>query len=127
MKRLLLDAHTLIWWDMASPELGRRARQTIQDAEAVFVSAATEWELSIKAALGKLSLSRSILEAVEDAGFIPLPVSFKHAHQVRSLKPIHRDPFDRILVAVALSESLTLVSADSIVQKYRVSVLNARE
>jgi len=69
MNRLLLDSTTIVWWDDGSAELGAAARKMIQDAEAVYVSAASEWELSIKAALSKIVLRRSILEATIAAGF----------------------------------------------------------
>jgi PIN domain nuclease of toxin-antitoxin system len=98
----------------------------IQDAEAVYVSAASEWELSIKAALNKLILRRSILEATMAAGFESLPISFQHAQTVRQLKPIHKDPFDRLLVAVAMVEGLALVSSDPVLAEYPISVVDAR-
>jgi PIN domain nuclease of toxin-antitoxin system len=124
---LLLDTHVLIWWDSDSDELGKSARREIQDASTVFVSAASEWEITIKATLGRVTLERSILEAVESAVFLPLPVSFEHARAVRQLKPIHKDPFDRLLVAVAIVEGLTLVSGDDVLANYPVSFLDARK
>ena len=126
MSRLLLDAQTVVWWDNDSPALGKSARHTIRSAHSVYVSAASEWELAIKAALGKLTLRRTILEAVTDAGFEPLAISFQHVQAVRRLKPIHKDPFDRLLVAVALTEELTLVSSDPILAQYPVRVIEAR-
>lgn len=126
MNRLLLDAHTILWWDTASPALGENARKAIRNAGSVYVSAASEWELAIKAGLGKIALRRSILDAALDAGFEPLPVRFEHAQAVRSLKPIHRDPFDRLLVAVTLVEGLTLVSSDSVMAQYPIRVIEAR-
>ena len=71
MKRLLLDAHTMIWWDIGSPQLGANAKKTIRNAEFVGVSAASEWELCIKAGLGKVELRRSMFEAALAAGFEP--------------------------------------------------------
>jgi PIN domain nuclease of toxin-antitoxin system len=126
MNRLLLDSNTIVWWDDGSAELGAAARKTIQDAEAVYVSAASEWELSIKAALSKIVLRRSILEATIAAGFEPLPISFQHAQAVRELKPIHKDPFDRMLVAVARVEGLALVSADPVLAEYPIPFIDAR-
>ncbi len=126
MNRLLLDAHTILWWDTGSKELGENAERTIRNAGYVCVSAASEWELAIKAAIGKVALKRSILDAARDAGFEPLPITFQHAQAVRSLKPIHRDPFDRLLVATALTEGLTLVSSDSFLAQYPITVLDAR-
>ena len=93
MDRLLLDAHTVIWWDSGSKLLGANAMKAIQNATAVFVSAASEWELAIKAGLGKVSLQRSILQATLEAGFEPLAISFQHAQAVRGLRQIHKDPY----------------------------------
>jgi PIN domain nuclease of toxin-antitoxin system len=126
MSRLLLDAHALLWWDTDSPSLGKHAERAIREANAVYVSAASEWELAIKAALGKLTLRRSLLDATLDAGFEPLPVSFHHAQAVRMLKGIHKDPFDRLLVAVAMVEGLTLVSSDDLLARYPIPVIEAR-
>jgi len=126
MNRLLLDSNTIVWWDDGSAELGAAARKRIQDAEAVYVSAVSEWELSIKAALSRIVLRRSILEATTAAGFEPLAISFEHAQAVLGLKPIHRDPFDRLLVAVAIVEGLTLVSSDPVLAEYPISFIDAR-
>lgn len=126
MSRLLLDSSTIVWWDAGSTELGAAARKRIQAAEAVYVSAASEWELSIKAALSKIVLRRSILEATIAAGFTPLPISFQHAQAERELKPIHKDPFDRMLVATAIHEGLALVSSDPILAEYPISFIDAR-
>jgi len=126
VSRLLLDAQTVVWWDLASPALGERAKAAIRTADTVYVSAASEWELAIKAGLGKVQLRRTILEATLDAGFEPLPISFHHAQAVRTLKPIHRDPFDRLLVATAMVEGLTLVSSDTLLAQYPIPVIDAR-
>ena len=104
----------------------QNATKAIRSASSVYVSAVSEWELAIKAALGKITLRRSILEAALDAGFEPLAISFQHAQAVRTLRPIHKDPFDRMLVAVALVEGLTLVSSDSRLAQYPISVIEAR-
>ena len=127
MRRLLLDAHVVVWWDIGSPALGENATKTIRDASSVYVSAVSEWELAIKAGLGKVKLRRSIMEAALDAGFELLPISFEHAQTVRSLKPIHRDPFDRLLVAVALVEALALVSSDPLLSQYPITIIDARQ
>jgi PIN domain nuclease of toxin-antitoxin system len=124
--RLLLDAQAVVWWDSASPSLGTEAAKAIRSASAVYVSAVSEWELCIKAALGRVALRRSILDATRDAGFEPLAITFDHVQAVRPLKPIHRDPFDRLLVAVAIVEGLTLVSSDPVLARYPVRVLDAR-
>jgi PIN domain nuclease of toxin-antitoxin system len=126
VSRLLLDAHTVVWWDSDSPALGEKARSAIERASSVYVSAASEWELAIKAQLGKVTLRRTLLEAARDAGFELLAITFEHVQAVRRLKPIHKDPFDRLLVAVALTEELTLVSSNPILERYPIRVIEAR-
>jgi PIN domain nuclease of toxin-antitoxin system len=121
-----LDTQVVVWWDEGSRKLGENAKKAILNASWVCVSAASEWELAIKAAIGKAVLRRSILEAAVDAGFEALPILFEHAQAVRSLKPIHRDPFDRLLVAVARVEGVSLVSADTFLDQYPVTVIDAR-
>lgn len=123
MNRLLLDTQVAIWADSDSPRLRADARDVIRNANVVYVSAASEWELAIKAALGKLIFKRSILESAVEAGFEPLAITFQHAQAVRLLKPIHSDPFDRLLVAVASVENLTLVTSDPLLARYPISVL----
>ncbi|HUQ15922.1 MAG TPA: type II toxin-antitoxin system VapC family toxin [Gemmatimonadales bacterium] len=122
--RLLLDTHVLIWWDEGR-RLAPAARQAIRDAEEVFVSAASAWEISIKIALGRLRPSRTVEEAAADSGFIELPVTFRHASRVGTLPLHHRDPFDRLLAAQAEVESLTLVTRDPAFEPYGVEVLRA--
>jgi PIN domain nuclease of toxin-antitoxin system len=116
--RLLLDTHVLLW-ALASPsKLPVRFRREL-DAALVFVSAASIWEVAIKAALGKLEADPAeVLDAVEPAGFELLPVSGAHAARVATLPLLHRDPFDRLLVAQALCEPLVLVTNDRAVLPY---------
>ena len=110
---LLLDTEVLIWWDANDKRLGEKARTLIRDAEAVYVSAASAWEISIKVALGKLRTSRLPSAAVADSDFRTLPVTFEHAEAVLALPAHHRDPFDRLIVAAAQVERLAVVSSDS--------------
>jgi PIN domain nuclease of toxin-antitoxin system len=127
VKALLLDTEVLIWWDTNDKRLGQKARASIQDADDVFVSAASAWEISIKSALGKLQAARQPSEAVADAGFQSLPVTFEHAEAVLELPAHHRDPFDRLIVAAARIESLTVVSSDSQFRLYDVPLIDARD
>jgi PIN domain nuclease of toxin-antitoxin system len=93
-------------------------------ARMVYVSAVAVWETTIKAALGKLSLPLDDLEAtIEAAGFGALPVTVAHALEVRRLPPLHRDPFDRLLIAQARHEQLTLVTRDAAIRRYPVDTL----
>jgi PIN domain nuclease of toxin-antitoxin system len=111
--RLLLDTHIYLWTIAGSRNLTKAARKLIKDADEVFVSSASIWEVSIKIGLGKLNADiRHVIAEIEDGGFKELPVRAAHAALVCNLPDIHRDPFDRILVAQALSEPLRLITAD---------------
>ncbi len=122
--KVLLDTHVLIWWD-AGQKLSSAARKAIQQADDVYVSVASAWEIAIKASLGKISSKRSVSQATAECGFLELPVTFVHAQQVATLPTIHRDPFDRMLVAQAIVEGLTLVTRDPAIKRYRVSMIVA--
>ena len=126
MKRLLLDTEALIWWDANDPGLGGHARARIQDAVEVYVSAASAWEVTIRLAIGKLRTTRSPARAVEDAGFHQLPVTFEHAAAVSTLPSRHADPFDRLIIAVARTEHLTVVTSDRQFEGYDVPLVDAR-
>ena len=122
--RLLLDTHVLIWWDEGR-RLSAPARRAITDADEVFVSAASAWEVAIKVGLGRLRPTRTVEDAVEESGFAELPVTFQHASRVASLPPHHRDPFDRLLAAQAEVEGLTLVTRDPAFEPYEIDLLRA--
>ncbi len=122
--RLLLDTHVLIWWD-GGRRLPRAVASALKDADDVFISAASAWEVAIKSSLGKVVSTRSIAQASEESGFTELPVTFRHAEQVRALPTHHRDPFDRILIAQAQIERLTLVTHDPLFAMYDVPILRA--
>ncbi|MFO1155018.1 MAG: type II toxin-antitoxin system VapC family toxin [Rhodospirillales bacterium] len=127
---LLLDTHVLLWWLSDDTRLGDQARSAIADARSrVWVSAASAWEVVIKAALGRLALPGPPAEVVRTAltenDFTSLAITIDHALAVSALPAIHADPFDRILVAQAIAERLTLVTADTIFVRYPVPVLPA--
>lgn len=122
--RLLLDTHVAIWWDMGAP-LSAQAKRAIRDADEVFVSAASAWEIAIKAALGKIRSDRSLAELCADSGFLELPVFMRHTDALALLEPLHRDPFDRLLVAQAEQEQLVLVTRDEMIARYPVATLRA--
>lgn len=122
--RLLLDTHVLIWWD-AGQRLSAPAKKAIRDADEVFVSAASAWEVAIKASLGKISSSRTIAEATSESGFVELPITFEHTARLRQLPALHRDPFDRMLVAQAISENCVLVTRDTLLKDYGVKLIKA--
>ena len=122
--RLLLDTHVLIWWD-AGERLAANAVQAIRAADQVYVSAASGWEIAIKASLGRLETERRVAEAVAESGFEELPVRLAHTEGVEELAWHHRDPFDRLLIAQARAERLTLVTRDRIFDEYEVRTLKA--
>lgn len=117
--RLLLDTQIFIWIIKDSPRLSKAARTLISDASEIHVSAASIWEIAIKAGLGKIQADpKRVAEAIEQSGFSELPITAQHAAGVQQLPDHHRDPFDRLLVAQALAEPLRLVSSDSQLAKY---------
>jgi PIN domain nuclease of toxin-antitoxin system len=121
---LLLDTHALLWW-LAGAPMEARATSRISDPNAlVAVSAVSVWEISIKRDLGKVRLEGAIGGHVTNAGFEPLPVSMEHAERAGDLPLHHRDPFDRMLVAQAQTEGLTLVTRDLAFGPYEVAILS---
>jgi PIN domain nuclease of toxin-antitoxin system len=122
--RLLLDTHVLIWWDEGA-RLRAEAKRAIRDADQVYVSAVSGWEIAIKTALGRLRPTRTAADAVAESGFEELPVRLRHAEALGRLGPHHRDPFDRLLAAQALAEGLTLVTRDPAFGPYGVRVVLA--
>lgn len=127
--RVLLDTHAFLWALTAPERLSTRARKSIEDEDnEVHVSAATVWEIAIKASLGRLEpglaeLELSLPKELERHAFRPLPVHVRHALRVAALPPLHRDPFDRLLVAQAMTEDLRVVTSDPLFRKYAVKVV----
>ena len=121
--RLLLDTHVFLWWRGEPARLSAEVRSSIATADIVFVSAASAWEAAIKAALGRLELPDTIEAGVLASGFEKLLITFAHAEQAAGLPPHHRDPFDRMLVAQACAEGLTLVTHDRLLEPYDVEVI----
>jgi PIN domain nuclease of toxin-antitoxin system len=126
--KYLLDTNVWLWslWDPG--RIARKAREAIADmSHPVYLSAATSWEVAIKAAAGKLSLPEPpasyVPRRMADQGLRPLPISHPHVLAVYALPPHHRDPFDRLLVAQAMLEQMMLVTADRILEKYPVDIL----
>ena len=121
--KLLLDTHVFLWWRCNDSRLTEEARTAIAEADLVFVSAASAWEAAIKSALGMLHLPDSMEAGVTESGFEKLPITFSHAETAARLPGHHNDPFDRMLVAQAGIERLTLVSHDRRLEPYEVSIL----
>lgn len=124
---LLLDTHAFLWWLADDPGLGGEARRAIAERSSVIhVSAATVWEIAIKQALGKLEVaSPDLVEEISANGFVELPITSRHALRAGGLPRHHDDPFDRMLVAQAAAEGLTLVSRDRSFAAYGVPILPA--
>lgn len=123
---LLLDTHALIWCLENNPTLSEAARDAIIDGQnMVFVSSASVWEITIKKALGKLHTPDNLLEEIRLHRFTQLPIDFEHAELAGKLPEIHKDPFDRMLIAQSIHEKLTLVSRDRMFKKYDVKLLIA--
>lgn len=120
---LLLDTHVVLWWLTDDAALSVDIKARLDHDPDVYVSAATIWEVAIKQAIGKLTEPADLPERIRDCGFAALAISFEHAVTAGRLPLIHRDPFDRMLVAQAQCEDLTLVTRDPHCQKYEISVL----
>jgi PIN domain nuclease of toxin-antitoxin system len=124
LRALLLDTHALLWSVGDEDRLSPRAHDVLSAGVVpAYVSAASIWEIAIKRAVGKLKAPDSLLEKVADARFLDLRITFEHGILAGELPPHHRDPFDRMLVAQAKSEGLTLVTNDERIAAYDVSVL----
>jgi PIN domain nuclease of toxin-antitoxin system len=125
--KLLLDTHTLLWMDSIPAKLSASAASLLADPNnALSLSVASLWEIQVKMMLGKLTLrvplSQVVDENVKRNGLMVLPVTANHVYALDQLPNIHRDPFDRLLVAVACVEGAAIVSADPIFQQYPVTV-----
>lgn len=121
---ILLDTHALIWALEDNPRLSAKAREAIIDgANTVFVSSISVWEINIKKALGKLHTPDDLLDEIIAHRFTPLDVNFEHADLAGKLPDIHKDPFDRMLIAQAMSEKLTFVTRDEIIPQYGLTCL----
>jgi len=126
--RLLLDTHALIWWLAADDALSSIARATIADPENdVFVSAASAWEIATKHRIGKLPeaglVAADVAGVVSAQGFKELPLTIRQGQLAGSLPGIHKDPFDRMLVAQAILADMTIVSNDEVLSAYGVARL----
>ena len=122
--RLLLDTHVLLWTASQSPRLNAQARKLLDRADAIYVSSASIWEIAIKVRLGKVKVDLDgVIEFIEASGFKELPVLMRHAIGVAKLPLLHGDPFDRLLVAQAIFETLRLVTADESLTGYSELVI----
>jgi PIN domain nuclease of toxin-antitoxin system len=122
--RLLLDTHAFVWWVSEAPPLGQRARTAINDTtNEILLSIASLWELTIKRSNGKLEFAADLEAAAVEEGFRILPITYKHLGVLETLPRLHRDPFDRMLIAQAVADDLTLATRDTRLGAYGVSIL----
>jgi PIN domain nuclease of toxin-antitoxin system len=120
--RLLLDTHVALWWLADDPRLPLDIREHLDSDPEVYLSAASIWEIAIKQSLGKIQPA-DVTERVQASGFRSLPITADHAVAAARLSAIHSDPFDRMLIAQALLEDLTLVTHDATIQKYDIPIM----
>ena len=120
--RVLLDTHLVLWTFLETRRLSAQARSILEAPENKLVySSVVLWEIGIKRALGKKNFQvdpRVLRRAMLDSGYEELPVLGQHAVEVDALPPIHKDPFDRILIAQAMVEGITLLTADPVIAQY---------
>jgi len=117
--RLLLDTHIVLWVMQGASQLSPQARRLIDGADQVYVSSVSLWEASIKAGLGKLKVDMDLLDRrLRDTAMLPLPMTWDHAAALRGLPRLHGDPFDRMLVAQAVSEPMHLLTHDAALARY---------
>jgi PIN domain nuclease of toxin-antitoxin system len=123
----LLDTHAVLWFFDNPAKLSRTAYELIvnEDNE-IYVSIASIWEVAVKVNIGKLDLKNGFdrfCEMIDENGFILLPIEFKHLRKLQNLPFIHRDPFDRLLIAIATAEDLAFISVDENIPKYDIKCL----
>jgi PIN domain nuclease of toxin-antitoxin system len=125
MDHLLLDSNVVVYLDQNPGRVTKRTRDRIDAASEVYVSAVTGWELSIKQTTGALKMNTPVSSLAGSLGFLELPITIRHGEAVGTLPMIHRDPFDRLLVAQSIVEGLTLVTSDSRLIRYGIPNLHA--
>ena len=122
--RLLLDTHIFYWSFYERERLSRKALALIDGSEAIYVSSASMWEIAIKVRLGKMNADpQEMLSSIGESGFEELPVFSRHAILIAQLPLLHTDPFDRLLIATALTLKVPILSADEVFRRYTVEVL----
>ncbi len=124
---LLLDTHTLIWFLNGDDKLSEKAKSSIENPKNIkLVSIASIWKITIKLSLGKIRFPKGFkqfLKLIEENGFEVLPITFEHAIELSTLDFIHRDPFNRLLIAQCKADNFTLISKDDIIKKYDIKLI----
>lgn len=126
--KYLLDTHAFLWWIFDDPKLSQKARHVMANPRhEIFVSSASAWEIATKCRIGKLSeaehVAQHILDYILRAGFLPLDITVPHAQQAGSLPGPHRDPFDRMLIAISKMENMPVITNDHVFLEYGVDVV----
>ena len=126
--KALLDTHAFLWWILDNPRLSGAVRDFLADpGNTIYLSAASGWEMAIKCSIGRLTLpvhpESFVEQQMEINNLTPLPIQMSHGLYVHKLPAIHKDPFDRLLVAQSMIENLLLISRDSVFKQYPVSLL----
>jgi PIN domain nuclease of toxin-antitoxin system len=126
--RVLVDTHAFLWWINDDPQLSESVREIMGNAENVlYISAASGWEIAIKYRLGKLELPSEpesfVIQEIQSNRFRPLPIELSHALHTSSLPMLHRDPFDRVLIAQSQLESLPILTVDRAIRQYEVATI----
>lgn len=124
MMKFLLDTHTLLWWLDDNPTLSKKAKHVIEK-HIIFVSSVSALEIAIKKSLRKLEAPDNLEQVIKINNFIPLPISITHALSISNLPNHHDDPFDRLLIAQARCENLTLITRDANIIKYDIAIIEA--
>jgi len=129
MAKYLLDTHIFLWWMSDAEQLSQEVFDIISDtSNQIYISSATIWEIAIKEALGKLKVDADLNSAIEANGFIELKISAICANATKKLEPIHRDPFDRMLISQAIERDMTFITVDKFIIQYdRVKVLSFKK
>lgn len=126
--KVLLDTHVLLWFLNGDKKLNKQQKEIIESPKNLkFVSIATLWEISIKLSLNKLKLPldlKAFIQLIDQNGFLILPIELEHIIEISNLEFIHRDPFDRILIAQSLVEKLTLLTNDENIMKYDIKTIS---
>jgi len=124
----IIDTHVLLWWLSDDPLLPANFKKIIENTDNIcFISAASIWEISIKSSIGKLEIPGKYLDILREQGFHDLPVYWEHADKAGTLPFHHRDPFDRLIIAQAMIEELTILTTDKRIPLYKVKTLSGTE
>lgn len=124
MEKILIDTNILIWWFRNDKRLSKSLIKLVQDSD-VNVSIISYWEILIKMQIGKLDMPMNFKQALDDSSFDILQLDFTHFESLKELAMYHRDPFDRLIIAQAIAENLSIVTSDDTFEQYPVNIIKA--